>query len=62
MGYEGPAGVINFKPGTPDLRHFPVRLWFRMLKESTLGLPRISLPMACRRGDPSCVRRSATTW
>ncbi len=33
MGYEGPAGVINFKPGTPDLRHFPVRLWFRMLKE-----------------------------
>jgi len=33
MGYESPAGVINFKPGTPDLRHFPTRLWLRMLKD-----------------------------
>jgi GntR family transcriptional regulator/MocR family aminotransferase len=33
MGYESPAGVINFKPGTPDLRHFPTRLWLRILKD-----------------------------
>jgi GntR family transcriptional regulator/MocR family aminotransferase len=33
MGYESPAGVINFKPGTPDLRLFPTRLWLRMLKD-----------------------------
>jgi GntR family transcriptional regulator/MocR family aminotransferase len=33
MGYDSPSGVINFKPGTPDLRQFPTRVWLRMLRE-----------------------------
>lgn len=32
MGYESPHGVINFKPGTPDLREFPLRAWLQAVK------------------------------
>lgn len=33
MGYDCPPGVINFKPGTPDLSLFPERTWLKMLRE-----------------------------
>ena len=32
MGYESPQGIINFKPGTPDLREFPLRGWLQVVK------------------------------
>lgn len=32
MGYESPEGVINFKPGTPDLSRFPLGPWLKSLK------------------------------
>lgn len=32
MGHGCQADVINFKSGTPDLRHFPARTWLSMLK------------------------------
>ncbi|GAM10896.1 putative HTH-type transcriptional regulator YhdI [Geobacter sp. OR-1] len=36
MGYESQAGVINFKPGTPDLREFPLRAWLQAVKAAYL--------------------------
>ncbi len=36
MGYESPEGVINFKPGTPDLRQFPLRSWLQAVKAAYL--------------------------
>jgi GntR family transcriptional regulator/MocR family aminotransferase len=36
MGYESPGGVINFKPGTPDLRQFPLRSWLQAVKAAYL--------------------------
>lgn len=36
MGYESPEGVINFKPGTPDLRQFPLRSWMQAVKAAYL--------------------------
>lgn len=38
MGYDSPPGVINFRPGTPDLGMFPSRLWLAMVRE-VLALP-----------------------
>lgn len=37
MGYESSPDVINFKPGTPDLRHFPLLIWQRMIREAYVG-------------------------
>lgn len=34
MGYESRAGVINFKPGTPDLSRFPLTIWLRMVRDA----------------------------
>ena len=42
MGYDTPPGVINFKPGTPDLGQFPVRTWLSLLK-GVYGRPREEL-------------------
>lgn len=36
MGYETPHGVINFKPGTPDLGEFPLRPWLHAMKAAYL--------------------------
>ncbi|MFA7403414.1 MAG: PLP-dependent aminotransferase family protein, partial [Pelobacteraceae bacterium] len=36
MGYGSPEGVINFKPGTPDLREFPLRSWLQAVKVAYL--------------------------
>jgi len=36
MGYESPQGIINFKPGTPDLREFPLRAWLQAVKTAYL--------------------------
>ncbi len=33
MGYDSSKGVINFRAGTPDLSHFPKKIWLRMLKD-----------------------------
>ncbi len=36
MGYESSGGIINFKPGTPDLREFPLRSWLQSVKAAYL--------------------------
>lgn len=36
MGYESPAGIINFKPGTPDLGEFPLGPWLQAVKAAYL--------------------------
>ncbi|HCE69253.1 MAG: hypothetical protein A2X82_02050 [Geobacteraceae bacterium GWC2_55_20] len=36
MGYDSLRGVINFKPGTPDLREFPLRPWLQSVKAAYL--------------------------
>lgn len=36
MGYESPQGIINFKPGTPDLHEFPLRAWLQAVKAAYL--------------------------
>jgi len=36
MGYESSAGIINFKPGTPDLSEFPLRAWLQAVKAAYL--------------------------
>jgi len=33
MGYDTPAGKINFRSGTPDLSLFPVKIWLQLLRE-----------------------------
>ncbi|MFH0782406.1 MAG: PLP-dependent aminotransferase family protein [Pseudomonadota bacterium] len=39
MGYDCPAGVINFRAGTPNLKMFPSKLWLQMLREVLLLPP-----------------------
>jgi GntR family transcriptional regulator / MocR family aminotransferase len=36
MGYESSGEIINFKPGTPDLREFPLRSWLQAMKAAYL--------------------------
>ncbi|MEW6220674.1 MAG: PLP-dependent aminotransferase family protein [Thermodesulfobacteriota bacterium] len=48
MGYQAPAGVINFRSGTPDLARFPVRVWARLLAQAFLA----GGPEALGYGDP----------
>ena len=37
MGYDCPKEVINFKPGTPDLRDFPAGKWLTLCREVLSG-------------------------
>lgn len=48
MGYDSRKGVINFRAGTPDLHHFPQKIWLKMLK----GVFGISMEEMLAYGHP----------
>ncbi len=56
LGWEGEAssdseGLIDFEIGTPDLRHFPRKLWAKYLKEAAEVIPSTSLDYGDIRGE-----------